>query len=349
ALSTAPRFTSCNVSRAALLAAAVTLVAPAAPAFASLPAAHATPPRAASPHRATVLDVARRIDVNRMNMFDTNFGHFAWDVASGAPGLIWPRGTNRTAVFASGLWLGCTVNGQVRIAVAEYTSEYGPGGMIGGLPDDPNDPRHRVHKVARWTGNPADTGHVDRTPAELAADPLLDPLAHHPWSEYIDGAKPYGAPTRIYRLPDPSTPQPDDSVDVEGPDVLGDQMLWEVHNDADPTLHTSGPGATAPLGVEIQGTTFAFARADGFGDIVFLRFRILNQGGNTLENLYVSMWSDPDVGGFTDDLVGCDVGRALGFAYNADNDDAIYGVEPPAVGYVLLRGPVDRGPARRWA
>ena len=66
--------------------------------------------------------------------------------------------------------------------------------------DDPNRPAHRTYKVARWTGDPADSAHVDRTPAELAADPLLDPLAHHSWSEYMAGAAPSGA-LRVLPIP----------------------------------------------------------------------------------------------------------------------------------------------------
>ena len=290
---------------------------------------------------AQVLDQARRIDVNRINMWATNYGQFAWDLTTGNAGLVFPKGTNQTAVFASGVWLGCTVGGVPRTVVAEYSSEFGPGTMVGGTFDDPSRPQYIVYKVARFTGDPADTAHVNRSPAELAADPLLDPLLHHSWSEYLNGAAPYGAPTRLYRLPDTATPAPDDSVDVLGPDVSGDQMLWKVFNDADPALHTNRAGNSTPLGVEIQQTTFAFDRTDDLGNVVFLKFRIINKGANTLDDMYVSLWSDPDVGGPVDDLVGCDIGRTLGFAYNATAIDPVYGTPPPAVGYVLLRGPVD--------
>src|SRR5262249_19408500 len=114
----------------------------------------------------------------------------------------------------SGLWLGCVVNNLPRVVVGEYSQEFGAGAMLGALPDDPSAPQYIVYKVARWTGNPSDSSHVDRTAAELAADPQLDPLLHHSWGEYLAGAAPYGAPTRIYRLPVTSTPDPTDSVDV---------------------------------------------------------------------------------------------------------------------------------------
>jgi hypothetical protein len=296
--------------------------------------------RRATPPGIQTFDQARRIDVNRMNMVTTNFGSFAYDLANANAGLVWPKGSNQTAVFASGLWLGCTVNGSPRVTVAEYSQEFGPGAMVGVLPDNPNRPDYIVYKVARWTGNPADSSHVDRSAGELLADPLLDPLLHHSWSEYLLGAAPFGAPTRTYRLPVTTTPDPTDSVDVTGPDVLGDEMLWEVHNDADATLHTNSAGLTQPIGVEVQQTLFAFDRSDDLGNVLFLKFHIANRGGNTLNDLYVSLWSDPDLGTFTDDLVGCDIGRSLGFAYNEQPVDGIYGAPPPALGYVLLRGPL---------
>jgi len=314
---------------------------------AALPPHTTGSPRPASAFHLTVLDSLRRIDANRINMFTTNYGSFAYDLSTGDAGLTWPKGTRQTAVFASGLWLGCRVNGQTRVAVAEYTFEYGPGSMVGGAADNPNRPEYRVYKVARWNGNPTDSAHVDRSAAELAADPGLDPLLHHSWSEYMAGAAPHGAPTRTYRLANTATPDPSDSVDIPGPDVLGDQMLWEVHNEAAAQYHVNYAGKTAPLGVEVQQTLFAYDRADAFGDVVFARFRILNKGGNTLDSLYVSLWSDPDLGGFADDLVGCDTTRSLGFTYNASAVDQVYGPDPPALGYLLLQGlanPVGGGP-----
>ncbi|TMQ59543.1 MAG: hypothetical protein E6K76_04490 [Candidatus Eisenbacteria bacterium] len=130
-------------------------------------------------------------------------------------------------------------------------------------------------------------------------------------------------------------------VDSTGrPALLGDAMIWSVYNDADPSVHNNDAGFTAPLGVEIQQTTFAFNRAGALGNIIFVRYKMINKGGNTLDSMFISAWSDPDLGGFTDDLVGCDTTRSLGYIYNATNGDAQYGSRPPAVGYDFFRGPI---------
>ena len=122
------------------------------------------------------------------------------------------------------------------------------------------------------------------------------------------------------------------------PMVLGDQTLWAVYNDADPGAHTLMQ--TAPLGIEIQQTTFGFDRTGPLGNVVFVKFLIINKGGNTIDSTYVSLWSDPDLGQFDNDLVGCDVETSFGFCYNGSNIDAQYGSSPPAVGYDFFKGPI---------
>ena len=290
-----------------------------------------------APSRVSSIDNVRRIDINTINMFITNYGSFAWDLTSGNAGLIYPKGTTKTAVFAAGLWFGARVGSETRTLVAEYSQEYGPGNMLpGGLPNDPNNDDFRTYKVSRFTGNTSDTAHVEREANEQAVE---DPLVHRSWSEYMAGAAPYGAPWTLHRLPVTETSDPADSIDVPGPDVLGDQMLWSVYNDADPANHTNDAGGSAPLGLEVQQTTFAFNRQGALGNIVFLKYTIINKGGQQLDSMFVSQWSDPDLGGAADDLVGVDVVKSLGYTYNSTNNDQLYGTAPPAVGFDFFQGP----------
>jgi hypothetical protein len=254
--------------------------------------------RPASP---AVMDYGRTIDVNDLRMFVTNFGEIAFDVAGGAAGLEYPKGSGKTAMFAAGLWLGAHVNAETRVTVAEYSWEYGPGAMVGGQSDFHDRPEYEVYKLNR-------------------VNPDMAALA-----DYTAGAVPHGAP--------PVSVLPDGTLDI-----TGDQMLWSVFNDADLGLHTARPGGTAPLGVEVRQTTFAYDDPGPLGRVVFLKYEILNQGSNLLQDLLVSLWSDPDVGGPNDDLVSCDPVQGLGLAYNATNNDLTYGFDPPAVGFDLLYG-----------
>ncbi|HEY3156850.1 MAG TPA: hypothetical protein VGK76_09560, partial [Candidatus Eisenbacteria bacterium] len=273
----------------------ILLVAASDAAAAAKPAAE--PNRRTVPRRAaTILDNTTHIDANNIDMIVTNHGSFAEELTSQAAGFFYPKGSTKTAVFAAGPWIGAKVNGQVRVAVGEYSQEYVPGPMLNGTFQTDN-ARFKNYKIVRG----------DKTSAD-----------------YLNWPVDQGAP-----------------VDSTGaPALLGDMMIWSVYNDADPEVHSNLAGSTEPLGVEIQQTTFAFNRSGALGNIIFVRYKLINKGGNTLDNMYVSAWSDPDLGGFTDDLVGCDTTRSLGFCYNATNADQQYGSTPPAVGYDFFRGPI---------
>ena len=335
----------------AVLVAMLPALAEGAPASGSAPRSGSVPRRGVFPARierdarTAGLSQARRVDINNINMFVTNFGTFANDIENqGNSGLFFPKGTIKTAVYQSGIWLVGKVGGQVRAAIAEYSQEYQPGAMNMATAnpdsfaaDDPDKDEYTVYKVVRYTGNPADTDHVERPSAAVSADRTLDPIAHHSWSEYVKGAGPYGAPVKIYKFPNPDAPG--ESLDVLGPDMKGDQMLWSVYNDANPDVHINRAGRTAPLGIEVQQSTFAFDRQGALGNTVFLEFKVINKSGHDIDSCFINLWSDPDLGGAGDDLVGCDTTLSLGFVYNSTNTDQLYADRPPCVGYDFFKGP----------
>jgi hypothetical protein len=243
----------------------------------------------------SAIDNNDRMDANNLDMVVTNHGALAYDLSTGNGGLVYPKGSWKTAIFAAGLWVGAIVGGELRVAVAEYAQDFVPGPMADStfLPDRPE---FRNYKIVR--GNTTSDDYI-----------------HWPVSQ--------GAP-----------------LDQNGnPLLLGDVTIWSVYNDADPAIHTTQAGRTLPLGIEIQQTVFAFNRSGPLGDMIFFRWKLINKGRDTLDSAYVSLWSDVDLGSSGDDFVGCDTTLALGYCYNADNDDAVYGTQPPAIGFQLLEGP----------
>ena len=249
------------------------------------------------PHRSPALiDNTARMDANNLDMFVTNHGSYAFDLITGNAGLIFPKGSTTTTVFAAGTWVGALVNGETRVALGEYSQEFVPGPMLNGT-YQLDQLRFKSYKIVR--GNTTSPDYLnwpvqDGAPVDAAGNPLL----------------------------------------------LGDATIWSVFNDADPSAHTNYSGSTIPLGLEIQQTTFAFNRAGPLGNVIFVKLKLRNRGFDRLDQAYASLWCDPDVGGFADDLVGCDTTLALGFGYNATNFDAQYGATPPAVGFQLLQGPI---------
>ncbi|MGB2869619.1 MAG: FG-GAP-like repeat-containing protein [Bacteroidota bacterium] len=129
------------------------------------------------------------------------------------------------------------------------------------------------------------------------------------------------------------------------PRLLGDQTLFSVYNDLSPQGHFYG---SAPLGAEVQQTTFGFDEPGALDNTVFLHFKIINRGNQQWTNAYASLWSDPDLGDATDDLIGSDAPRDLAYVYNGRPNDAQYGNTPPAVGYVYLSGALPGKPLRTF-
>jgi len=76
------------------------------------------------------------------------------------------------------------------------------------------------------------------------------------------------------------------------------------------------------------------------GVSVYLKYRLYNRGGNTIDSCYFALWADPDLGNSADDLCGCDSLGSSFYCYNETNSDLVYSTAPPALGFRFLHGPV---------
>ena len=124
--------------------------------------------------------------------------------------------------------------------------------------------------------------------------------------------------------------------------LYGDRNFYWIFNDKG-NVHSESQGE--PIGMEIRAQAFAFSTNDEVNNMTFYNYVLINQGTQTLTETYFGVWVDADVGTATDDYVGCDVQRGLGYAYNGDADDESsssstgYGQNPPAVGVDFFEGP----------
>ena len=125
------------------------------------------------------------------------------------------------------------------------------------------------------------------------------------------------------------------------PDLLGDLTAWCVYNDSkDSNLRVFKN--ISPKGIEIHQTTFAYGlkSSEPMRNMVFIRYRITNTGivSSEFDSVYFSSNTDPDLGDYYDDLVGCDTLINTGYMYNG-GDDPKYGIFYPAMAIPLLQGP----------
>jgi len=137
--------------------------------------------------------------------------------------------------------------------------------------------------------------------------------------------------------------------EVEEPGIAGaDQIIWYVNHDLDDGTTVALYGSPS-IGLEIRNTIWAYNQPGAtLGQLLYKQYTIINKSGYVLDSMFLSQWSDPDVGQFTDDLVGSDSARSLGFAYSGfltDNDFDAFGLPPAAAGYDFFQGPLVDGVA----
>ena len=126
--------------------------------------------------------------------------------------------------------------------------------------------------------------------------------------------------------------------------VFGDETLWWVYNDNGNLHQATGSPA---IGMEVRAQAFAFKTTDDINNMTFYNFQIINRSSTVLNQTYMTVWTDADLGYFSDDYIGCDVKRGLGYIYNGDQDDETaagingYGKFLPALGCDFFQGPIN--------
>jgi hypothetical protein len=139
-------------------------------------------------------------------------------------------------------------------------------------------------------------------------------------------------------------------IEIRGCDIpqYPDEMIFWIYND-NGNIHAQSQGD--PIQMEVQVQAFAYATNDQLNDMTFQRYKLINRAIEPIDSAFFAMWVDPDLGCYTDDYVGCDVERALGYVYNEDALDGQTGCtcpqgvntycdEVPILGVDYFRGPL---------
>ncbi|MBL1207547.1 MAG: hypothetical protein D8M58_19240, partial [Calditrichaeota bacterium] len=256
--------------------------------------------------KVTVTGHTARMDINNIDLALTNDGQTGNDSDS-----FYPNGSDLRFLFSGGVALSGYVDGDLRTAwmvPASRIQEMQPGN----LGSDPDAPEYVFYTV-----NSSDS---------------LGSENYNKWADAVAiGADYYDA-------------DGDGSYDpnIDTPDIIGDRTFWCVYNDSVPAS-IRDVFNTQALGLEVRQSIWAFEKSDALGDVVFIRYSVVNASENDIDDLIISGWTDPDLGGATDDLIGCDTTLNIGYAYNFQ-DDADYGTNPPAFGIGFIQGPIVDAP-----
>ncbi len=210
---------------------------------------------------------------------------------------------------------------------------------------NPNDPRARIYRIRRdWqnlANNPAELLREARAyyhllPNENVSEVMLQRILDSYRQDWEEWPGDLGAPFYDRN----GNGRWDLGVDEPGI-ADADQVVWCVVNDLDAD-RTQNAWNCESIGLELQITAWAYNDpASIIGQIIFKRFVLINKSGHPIDSMFIGQWSDPDVGQYYNDLIGCDSVLNLAFAYSPYEDELfrIINLPTPAAGYVLLQGP----------
>lgn len=235
-----------------------------------------------------------------------------------------PNSGDAHAMFYANLWIAGTIEDSLRMAGSIYDPhEFWPGPLHDGAPGC--EQYDRIYSVTR-----SDLVTYGETGV------AVPDLREWPWT--------LGAPVI-------DGDGVDDNYNLAGgdrPAIVGDETLWWIMND--------GGGAhawsrTEPVSVEVRVTAMAISSEtyhsvsmstpeldDALDHASFYRYEIAYRGALPLEDAYVGLYVDPDLGDAADDRAGSDTTLGMGFLYNGDDFDGLYGERPPAIGVDFVEG-----------
>ena len=261
------------------------------------------------------------------------------------PSYEFPKGSGKHSMFNTALWIGgLDEANNLRLAAERYRQwghDYWPGpvSVDGGLVSTDTSTvldwykvwnltkeevvYHRLH----WNDfNYMPTETISTWPAH--GDPDLNQAQYLAPFVDVDGDSIYDPGNGDYPL------------------IRGDQCVFFIINDVRTHTETGGD----QIGLEIHGMAYQFLSDEilPLNNTVFLSYKVFNRSPFTINDCYIGVFSDIDLGYAYDDYVGCDVERGAYFAYNGveidgNGEPEAYGENPPAQGVVILGGPTMDG------
>jgi hypothetical protein len=328
------------------------------------------------------------IEVNNVRARLTGGGDVWWDFKDGkyivpkvAPGV-----TAVSSIFAGGIWIGgVDAGGNLKTACTTYRTtgnDWFPG------PLDPATGSTEAKVCANWDkhfrvtgaeidkfratyanatkdkdGRVTDPNFFDQIPRGIKGWPSLgNPYFSEVWGFNLPTTADYLA--NYYDNDNNGTFDPMGGDypsiyvrDCDGAQTADEMVFWVFNDEGSGAAHTNSKGK--PIRMEVQVQAFAYATNDELNNMTFMHYRLINRASDRIDSMFFAMWTDPDLGCYQDDYVGCDTTRGpnrkprnLMYVYNQDDADgnpgttcpggvATYGTNVPILGVDYFRGPLD--------
>jgi len=214
------------------------------------------------PSRVLVLDGSPVHDVGELHVHASNWGAIgsmpgAGQPFSNAPSAEWPAGSRVEYLFVGGLWVGALIDGAPAVSTSAYQIEFRPSAS-------PLD-------VVYYSAFGGSGG--NRIPSAYADDDN-DGTVDEDWLDGFDNDL-------------------DGLVDEDFAGI-SDQMLARRFRDDDPSVFPIYPSHVA-MHLSVREESYQFDHPD-FDDFVGFTLWITNDGAEIIEDAYVGLFADGDVG-----------------------------------------------------
>jgi len=279
-----------------------------------------------NPQEATYNNIA----INNVTMWLENNLRSASYPGLGYSGMFWNNSEGNILLSKQeGFLIGGNINGENRLSGSYIFSGMQPGVILENKKAD--NPDKSIYKIWKTRKN------IETI--------LEDSLKNEFVNNYNNWPIETGAPW---------LDQNNDNVFTRGidkPALFGDEDLYFVSNDLD-TLQTYYSFSSLPMGLEVQTSVWAYN--DPFlNDVVFKKITIINKGSSNISDMILSYYAASAIGSVENDGIGCDSSLQMGYSYNLSSTDSYFSnlqiSDPPAVGHILLQGPVIRSSENDFA
>jgi hypothetical protein len=293
---------------------------------------------AASAFAQTPFTTRDSVNINKINAMVLVHGDMWWNPAPGVmqPHCFFPNGTTKSISSAGGIWMSAIDNSGLLHTSAQTFRVNGSDYWPGPLTSDTLTYAESQKWAKIWKVNRTDIQHFLHL---TTLNATTVPTAIWTWPAK-GNANAQGAGGAALTINTDMAPFID--VNANGlyepamgdyPDVKGDQALWWVFSDKGPT-HTESNGRS--LGVEVHAMAYAYNRGTLVDNIVYYEYKVQNKSTNNYNNFRIGQMADVDLGDFSDDYIGFDSNRAVGYVYNGNTTDAQYGPNLPIAGLMIV-------------
>ena len=254
-------------------------------------------------------DETRLLDVNNITTTTSPSGALFNDDSFNIP-YRFPKDSLTSTMFVSNLWMGgYDQNNNLRAISSMYNSS---GYQAGPWDNTNTEFWSRIWAVSQKMIYDVTTDLSDGTQdAPIPQDLLNWPAFGNP--NIVFNGEPVTINQNVAPFEDVNNDGIYNIYDGDYPIIKGDKMLWWVMTDSDFSL---------PIGIEITGNFYAFECEDDIiHNATFLELDIINKTNTTYSDMIAGLFTDFDIGCFTNDRFGSLPNLNSYYAYNATTVD----------------------------